>query len=82
MKKKFILFSVAFIIVVSPIQSVQAYENSATYLSDSVLQMDRANVPRADVIVRKLRLNNGVLQYRRWNETQGCWVDPDWIDVN
>ena len=38
-------------------------------------------VPYADVIVRKYRTYNGVLQYRRWNETRGYWVDPDWIDV-
>ena len=32
-------------------------------------------MPLADVIVMKTRL------YRRWNETQGYWVDPYWIDV-
>ncbi len=37
--------------------------------------------PHADKIVKKYRYNNNVLQYRRWNETKGCWVDPDWIDV-
>lgn len=37
--------------------------------------------PYADVIVYKTRMHNGVAQYRRWNETRGYWVDPDWIDV-
>lgn len=37
--------------------------------------------PRADVIVMKYRLYNGVHQCRRWNETQGYWVDPYWINV-
>ena len=37
--------------------------------------------PRADVIVTKYRYLNGVYQYRRWNETKGYWVDPEWINV-
>lgn len=37
--------------------------------------------PRADVIVIKYRIYNGKYQYRRWNETQGYWVDPYWIDM-
>ena len=37
--------------------------------------------PRADVIVVKFRISGGVLQYRRWNETWGYWVDPYWKDV-
>ena len=37
--------------------------------------------PRADVIVMKFRVYNGVLQYRRWNETWGYWVDPYWKNV-
>lgn len=39
--------------------------------------------PRADVIVRKYRINptTGDLQYRRWNETQNRWEDPYWIDL-
>lgn len=36
---------------------------------------------RADVIIYKTREVNGVKQYRRWNETKGCWVDPEWINV-
>ncbi len=37
--------------------------------------------PCADTIVYKYRMVEGVLQYRRWNETQGCWVDADWINA-
>lgn len=33
-----------------------------------------------DEIKYQYRLYNGVLQYRRWNVTQNCWVDPYWID--
>lgn len=39
--------------------------------------------PRADVIYWRFRtLDDGTVQKRRWNETRGYWVDPDWIDVN
>lgn len=37
--------------------------------------------PRADKIVYKYRVVDGVHQYRRWNETKGCWVDPYWINL-
>lgn len=78
MKKVFVLLAVIFTIAVSPIQSTQACETNA------VMQMNKkqANVQRADVIVKKFRVYNGVTQYRRWNETRSCWVDPDWIDFN
>ena len=39
--------------------------------------------PRADVIYWRFRtLSDGTVQKRRWNETRGYWVDPDWIDIN
>ncbi len=34
-----------------------------------------------DKIVYKFRVHNGKQQYRRWNATQQCWVDPAWIDM-
>ena len=34
-----------------------------------------------DTIEFKYRYHNGVVQYRRWNATQGYWVDPYWIDL-
>lgn len=38
--------------------------------------------PYADKIVYKYRENDdGVLQYRRLNETKQCWVDPYWINI-
>ena len=35
----------------------------------------------ADQIIYKYRIHNGVYQYRRWNETKNCWVDPCWLDL-
>lgn len=34
-----------------------------------------------DVIETKFRIYNGKRQYRRWNVTKGCWVDPAWITL-
>lgn len=34
-----------------------------------------------DEIIMKYRYYDGRLQYRRWNETKQCWVDPYWIDA-
>lgn len=42
---------------------------------------DDGVMPCADVIVIYTREYNGKMQYRRWNETQNCWVDPYWIDM-
>ncbi len=47
-----------------------------------VYAADDAITPYADQIITEFRRHNGVLQYRRWNATKGCWVDPDWINVN
>ena len=38
------------------------------------------SIQATDKIVIKTRIYNGRQQYRRWNQTRGCWVDPDWID--
>ncbi len=37
---------------------------------------------RGDVIVTKYKTINGKQYYRRWNQTQGVWVDPYWIPVS
>lgn len=36
---------------------------------------------RADIIEKKYRVHKGVLQYRHWNRTRGCWVEDHWIDM-
>lgn len=38
-------------------------------------------MPLKDEIVIYTRVNNGKMQYRRWNATQGYWVDPYWKDL-
>lgn len=76
MKKKIsVLLLAAFCIQFVP-ASVQAadMEVANTYAVSSENQ-----VRSTDSIVYKYRMNNGVLEYRRWNETKKCWVDPAWI---
>lgn len=45
-------------------------------------KMMAENVCSSDVITIKTRIYQGKYQYRRWNETKQCWVDPDWIDFS
>lgn len=35
----------------------------------------------SDHIEMKYRYHDGHLQYRRWNATQGYWVDPYWRNM-
>ena len=70
--KKITCFVIMFLMV-SAFAPVLSADASAPKAVNSVQ-------PRADKIVVKYRTVNGVRQYRRWNETKGCWVDPDWIN--
>jgi len=54
------------------IEGVQAHE---------VTIQSETDATRAIVIVVKYRKHQGRLQTRRWNKTDGCWVDPYWINV-
>lgn len=44
-------------------------------------QIQETQVRSTDKIVVKYRVYNGKTQYRRWNDTKQCWVDPKWIDM-
>ena len=84
MKKKFLIAVAicASLFVVAPTVSVSAAEVEP----DVQVQSEKSNIgvaPCADEIVMKFRIINGKkLQYRRWNQTRGYWVDKDWIDMN
>lgn len=41
---------------------------------------DTVYYPQADVIVTKVRVHNGKMQYRHWNATRNYWIEADWID--
>lgn len=56
--------------------------STPAFASEVIVENETSTVmPCADVIVYKYRISNGVYQYRRWNQTQGYWVDPEWIDM-
>ncbi len=78
MYKKFLCLFSAVMIACTAVPFSYAAEN----VSNSVQAEDDGSiVPYADVIVYKYRLLDGVIQYRRWNETRGYWVDPYWINM-
>lgn len=60
-----------------PIVPAYAKEINSVVLQEVDDEIDA----RADVIVTKFRNYHGILQYRRWNETRGVWVDPEWINA-
>lgn len=53
---------------------------TVTVDSISVQSSDSSVQPYADVIVTKYRFYQGKRQYRHWNETRQCWVEPNWIN--
>ena len=83
MKKKLLIVAAvcASLFVVMPTASVNAAEVEGEVQEQSV-QNDIGVASCADVIVTKFRLNKDKLQYRRWNQTRGYWVDKHWINLN
>ena len=66
--------------VVCPVASLHAEEAEAPY--EEVMEASDGEVnPCADQIGYIYRKHNGRIQKRRWNHTQGEWVDKKWIDV-
>lgn len=82
MKKKLLIVAAfcASLFVVAPAVSVSAAEFEGDVQEQSV-QNDIGVAPYADEIVTKFRAYNGKIQYRRWNQTRGYWVDKDWITL-
>ena len=85
MKKKLLIVAAvcASLFVVGPTVNVSAAEVEQDVQEQSV-QNDIGVAPCADEIVMKFRINvkTKQLQYRRWNQTRGYWVDKHWIDMN
>ena len=86
MKKKFLIAVAicASLFVVAPAVSVSAAEVESESQVQTIQNDDIGIAPCADEIVMKFRINvkTKQLQYRRWNQTRGYWVDKDWIDMN
>ena len=83
MKKKLLIVATvcASLFVVAPAVSVSAAEVESESQVQTIQNDDIGITPCADEIVTKFRMLNGHLQYRRWNQTRGYWVDKKWIDL-
>lgn len=78
MKKKIALF----LAVALSVQIVSMDIHAADVkVIEGVSESSGIEVLSQDTIITKYRVNNGVAQYRRWNATKGCWVDPAWINM-
>lgn len=73
MREKMYCFLILLVLLFSCPVGVMAEEGN--YTSDKI--ESRAE----DVIIKKYRIFNGKLQYRRWNTYDECWIDPFWIDM-
>ena len=63
-----------------PFTNLQAEEFPADWEIEEVTSDEGVN-PCADDIVIYYRIYKGRRQKRRWNRTQGEWVDKKWIDL-
>ena len=84
MKKKLLIVATvcASLFVVAPAVSVSAAEVESESQVQTIQNDDIGIAPCADEIVTKFRAYNGKVQYRRWNQTRGYWVDKHWINLN
>ena len=82
MKKNFLIVTemCALLVGVAPIASGSAAEVEQD-VQEQTIQSDIGIAPSADEIVTKFRINKDKVQYRRWNQTRGYWVDKKWIDL-
>lgn len=81
MKKLIVVLTLAMMISGS-VLSASAEEVNVTEETIAVEQTgdnSGAIVPMADQIIVKFRIYQGKKQYRHWNQTRNCWVEPDWI---
>ncbi len=77
MEKLIVLTSVLLLSISSPISNA----SNIAYSTPSYDAYTKTVQPYAEVIVTKYRNYHGKLQYRRWNQTLGEWVDSSWIDI-
>ncbi len=77
MKKIITVLLAALTIISSGAIAVSAAQTDVP--SASVSAVNPGDEPQGDKIVKRYRFLDGVWQYRRWNVTRQCWVDPHWI---
>lgn len=80
MKKLSVIIMCTIIVLASQSINVSAVETSKV----EILNCQYENVIEpmsSDVIEYKYREYKNRIQYRRWNATKKCWVDPYWIYI-
>ena len=78
MRKK----AVILMLMVAGLQFASGYScASGAQVPEEYSVLSENQVRSQDKIVIKYRTHNGKEQYRRWNDTKQCWVDPKWIDL-
>ena len=74
MKKKIIKF-------LGILMIVTIAGSGMTAKADTIEKAIVTDSTKGDQIIIKYRISNGILQYRHWNASRNCWVEPDWINV-
>lgn len=80
MRKEMLIF----LAVIYGVLAINTYSYGSGLKSDYITNNEKVielEQRSEDQIVIKYRLHNGKRQYRRWNKTKKCWVDPKWIDL-
>ncbi len=80
MKRKIMMFLTLWVLAINtPFTTISVLasgiENMYTSSSEGDIHLC------ADVIVKKIRMYKGKLQYRHWNETKGHWIEKKWINA-
>lgn len=76
MKSKIIVSLLTMVIMIFSFSTITHAESYQKVTNTTTM------APRANVIETKYRSYKGHLQKRRWNRTQGYWVDPYWITIS
>ena len=70
-----------FIVNMIPVTSYAVSANNVEIKTDAINHLPSGYEVQKAQIIKKYRVHNGTLQYRRWNVTTGKWVDPYWINL-
>ncbi len=70
-----------FMVNMVSVTSFAASANDVEIKTDAVNYLPGGYEVQKAQIIKKYRVHNGKVQYRRWNVTTGKWVDPYWINL-
>lgn len=84
MKRKAMSFIMCAVLTCTSLVSFAAAAETITVENIEVVASETNTVSEcstraADLIVYCYKVENGNIYYRRWNDTQGYWVDSYWV---